>query len=51
MGDATSCGVVEKGVFVVDDETAVKQTSRHFCVFINFVSQVNVLKGCFIKTH
>ena len=29
MDDATSGGVVEKSVFVVDDETAVKRTSYY----------------------
>lgn len=36
MDDATSGGVVEKSVFVVDDETAVEQTGyskkKLFCL-------------------
>lgn len=31
MDDATSGGVAEKSVFVVDDETAVKQASYYKC--------------------
>lgn len=31
MDDATSGGVAEKSVFVVDDETAVKRDGNFFC--------------------
>lgn len=42
MDDATSGGIVEESVFVMDDETAVKQTSYYKSVGMIYVCRMCV---------